>query len=364
MSQGCKRLSRLETAEISAMIQDAGVAGAGGAGFPTYGKWEHLDDVSRLLVNHQESEPNYYIDKWLGKRYADEFATLFDVLLEEHFETIVVATKESYRETWMEEFESATDAAVYTPDDLPMDPDEASGVVFAYTDDRYEFGMESVLLRQVAGQVLKDDLPTDHGWIVQNSETLYNIYRALCNDNVVKDKYVHVDGNVSEHRFLKVPVGTPTSALLEAAGRSLDDIDDEEVLLDGGPGWCFEIDDAETFGVTKRTNCLLVIDRETVEESTFGDSRINLLKACDWSGPHETEPTTLTPEVVRIPLITNSALGHIVSLSDPIVEEGDTVSEGEKIAVPAEDGISTAEYASIGGTVTQVTDSYIEIQST
>lgn len=362
MSKGCKRLSRLESAEISTMIQDAGIAGAGGAGFPTHGKWEHLDDVSRLLVNHQESEPNYYIDKWLGKRYADEFATLFDVLLEEHLDVIVVATKESYREAWMTEFESATDATVYTPADLPLDPDETSGVVFAYTDDRYEFGMESVLLRQVAGLTLKDDLPTDHGWIVQNSETLYNIYRALCNDNIVTHKYVHVDGNVPSHRFLKVPVGTPAAALLEAAGKPLDELGDN-ALLDGGPGWCFGIEDPETFGVTKRTNCLLVIEQDTVTENTLGNSRINILEACDWSGPHETEPATLTPDIVRIPLITNAALSDFVSPSQPIVEEGDVVSEGDKIAVPAEDGISNAEHASIGGTVTQVTDSHIEIQS-
>jgi hypothetical protein len=31
--------------------------------------------------------------------------------------------------------------------------------------------MESVLLRLVVGVVMSDDLPMDHGWIVQNTET-------------------------------------------------------------------------------------------------------------------------------------------------------------------------------------------------
>ena len=49
-------------------------------------------------------------------------------------------------------------------------------------------------------------------------------------------KYVHVDGNVPDHRFLKVPVGTPASHLLAAARRGPNDIAEDEVLADGGPG--------------------------------------------------------------------------------------------------------------------------------
>jgi Na+-translocating ferredoxin:NAD+ oxidoreductase RnfC subunit len=362
MSATLPRLEQAESAELATTIRNAGVSGAGGAGFPTYAKWDRIEEVDHLLVNHQESEPNYYIDKWLGRERADELATLFDALLDRAFETIVVGAKAKHRDEWMREFEAATDATVYHPEGLPMDPGEESGVVFAYTDDQYEYGMESVLLRMVADVVVGQDLPMDHGWIVQNTETLYDVLRAFRDGQPTTHKYVHVGGNAPRHRFLEVPVGTPAASVLEAAGRTLSDLDDE-VLTDGGPGWCFEIENSDEFGVTKRTNCVLVLDADTAEENTLGnEGRINVVRATEWDGDHETEPTeTLRPERVRVPLITNPAFEGVVAPSDPIVSTGDSVSTGEMIATPSSEGISNPQHASIDGEVTAVTDRYVEI---
>jgi Na+-translocating ferredoxin:NAD+ oxidoreductase RnfC subunit len=120
-------------------------------------------------VNHQESEPNYYIDKWLGHERADELGQLFDALLDRALDAIVIGAKAKERDPWMGPLETATDATVCEPSDIPLDPGSKSGVVIAYPEDQY--GMESVLLRLVVGVVMSDDLPMDHGWIVQNTET-------------------------------------------------------------------------------------------------------------------------------------------------------------------------------------------------
>jgi Na+-translocating ferredoxin:NAD+ oxidoreductase RnfC subunit len=72
-------------------LREAGITGAGGAGFPANGKW----GPDRLLENHQESEPGYYIDKWLGKEHAAEFAELFQAFIDEGvFDLIVVGAKD------------------------------------------------------------------------------------------------------------------------------------------------------------------------------------------------------------------------------------------------------------------------------
>lgn len=363
MSVTRERLRRLELPEFAVTLRNAGVAGAGGAGFPTYAKWERLTEVDSLLVNHQESEPNYYLDKWLGHDRAEELATLFEGLLDRAFDRIVVAAKETDRRPWLEPLEAATDAAVYEPADLPVAEDE-SGVVVAYTDDRYEYGMESVLMRIVADTVLRgDDLPMDEGWIVQNTETLVNVSRALADGEPTTRKFVHVDGRVPRHRFLDVPIGTPATDLLEAAGRT-DGLDDGEVLLDGGPGWCFEIDQSpERFGVRKRTNCLLVMDESVVEANRLGSGgRINVLSAAAWKeSAHETEPTeSLLPDRVEVPLITNPDFEGVVTPSEPIVRVGDELEAGEMIARPGE-GISIAQHAPIDGTVSSVGDRSISI---
>ncbi|WP_458206619.1 NADH dehydrogenase subunit [Haladaptatus sp. NG-SE-30] len=365
MSVTLRQLEQAEQPEIATTIRNAGISGAGGAGFPTYAKWEYLDEVPYLLVNHQESEPNYYIDKWMGVNHAEEFAAFFDVLLAKTFDVIVVSAKATDRDGWMNQLESVTDATVYSPDELPIDPTEESGVVFAYTDDRYEYGMETVLLRLVADIVMRDELPMDHGWIVQNTETMYNIYRTLTEGEAMTRKYVHVDGNVPHHRFLDVPVGTPAATVLEAAGRPPSELGDHDMLADGGPGWCFEIEEsAAKFGVTKRTNCVLALDRDVAVENTLGEGRINVLSTREWEDGHEVEPTVLDPDTVRIPLITNPSFEGIVERSSPLVKEGDSVEEGEMIATPGEEGISNTQHASIDGTVTAVTDTHIEIRRT
>lgn len=355
------KLEGIELPEFAVTLQNAGVAGAGGAGFPTYAKWEHLDRVHSLLVNHQESEPNYYIDKWLGRERAETFATLFDALLDRAFDRIVISAKAKDREEWMLDLEHETGGVVYTSDELPIDED-TSGIIFAYTEDRYEYGMENVLLRLVADVTIGSDLPVDHGWIVQNTETMHNIYEALENGEPTIYKYVHVDGAVPAHRFLKVPVGTPAADLLEAAGRE-SDLEDE-VLLDGGPGWCFEVRTPPAkFGVRKRTNCVLVMNADIVNVNRLGGDRINVLGPHDWSnGDHEIEPsTTLTPHRVLVPRITNPAFEGVVTPSEPIVEPGASVCAGEMIARPGEN-ISTAQHASIDGEVTGVTDQHIVIK--
>ncbi|ELY59573.1 NADH dehydrogenase [Natronolimnohabitans innermongolicus] len=366
MSATRETIRAVEQPEFATTLRTAGLAGAGGAGFPTYAKWDRLAEVDSLLVNHQESEPNYYMDKWLGRERVDELVGLFDGLLDAAFDRIVIGAKRTDREEWLPELEAATGATIYEPDDLPVADDE-TGIVIAYTDDRYEYGMESVLLRLVANVVIGgDDLPMDHGWLVQNTETLYNVYRALVEGEPMTTKFVHVDGRVPTHRFLEVPIGTPATDLLEAAGRT-DGLDDNEVILDGGPGWCFEIADSpDRFGVRKRTNGLLVMEESVVAENRLGSGgRVNVLAPAAWKqSVHETEPTAgLRPDRVEVPLITNPDFDGIVTPSEPIVRVGDAVEIGEMVARPT-DGISIAQHAPIAGTIVRAGNGSITIDRT
>lgn len=367
MSGTLARLDEQQVSEIAVTLRHAGIAGAGGAGFPTHAKWQRIDEVDALLVNHQESEPNYYMDKWLGQERAEDLGALFEGLLDTTLDLVVIAAKETDRDEWMGELEWFADGAIYGPDDLPLDPDDESGVVFAYTEDRYEFGMESVLLNMVADTVIGQDLPMDHGWIVQNTETLLNIYDALVDDEPMTRKLVHVGGKVTDHRFLEAPIGTPASALLEAAGMDADSLADDLLLADGGPGWCFEIEQPpDEFGLRKRSNCLLVVEEEVAEDHTLGNDRIDLRNHREWKqGDHEHAPTdALVPERVHIPLISNPNFEGLVATSEPVVQTEESIEAGEMIAVPSDDGISNAQHASITGEVVEVSDRWITIERT
>ncbi|MFB6195640.1 MAG: NADH dehydrogenase subunit, partial [Haloplanus sp.] len=94
---------------------------------------------------------------------------------------------------------------------------------------------------------------------------------------------------------------------------------------------------------------------------TLGEGRINVLEARDWTGEHETTPSGLDPDAVRVPLISNPSLSP-VSRAEPIVTPGERVARGEMIATPG-DGISNAHHASLDGTVTEVTEEYVHIRA-
>jgi Na+-translocating ferredoxin:NAD+ oxidoreductase RnfC subunit len=357
---------------IAPRLQEAGVAGAGGGGFPSYVKWRRIDEANHLLVNHQESEPNCYMDKWLGREYPDRLADLFDALLDVTLDTVVIGAKYSKRDRWLLPLEDATDGTVYTPDELPIDPEEEEGVVFAYTEDKYEYGMENILLQTVADTILGKDLPIDYGWIVQNTETMYNIWRAVVEEEPVTHKFVNVDGYLADgsrlrHRMLEVPIGTPATTLLEAAGVDPADLSDDRVLADGGPGWCFEVQRPPSrLGIRKRTNCLLVLGEDTVEEHTYGNDRINVLEPLDWSlDDPDTEPSrTVLPTKTNVPIVTNDSYGDLIAPSEPVVDLGDEVSRGDPLAEPVEDGFSVYHHASVHGEVTDVTPREIEVRHT
>lgn len=372
MSRTTENLRQIDEDQISATIRDAGVSGAGGGGFPTYAKWEALEKVEHLLVNHQESEPNNYIDKWIGYEHADRLAEFFGALLDITLDTVVIGAKYKDRDPWLGPLEDATDGTVYRPEDLPVDAESETGVVFAYTDNRYEYGMENVLLHTATDTIIGKDLPVDYGWIVQNTETMYNVQRALVDNVPVTRKYVHLDGFRTDgrrlpHCMLDVPIGTPAAALLAAVDVPPDDLAGDRLLAEGGPGWCFEIDASPArFGVHKHTNSLLVLDEAAAAENTYGNDRINVLEKYDWSHPDPaTEPTgTVDPQYVLIPLLTNDTYEGIVVPSVPVVERGAHVARGDPVAGPASEGYSPAHHASIDGEVTDVTDRYVEIQRT
>ena len=83
---------------------------------------------------------------------------------------------------------------------------------------------------------------------------MYNIYNAVFEDSAVNEKLVTVTGEVASPVTLQVPLGTPFSALLEAAGGVTTA---SPVLLVGGPMMGTLQPDTNT--VTKTTNAVIVL---------------------------------------------------------------------------------------------------------
>ncbi len=72
-------------------------------------------------------------------------------------------------------------------------------------------------------------------------------------------------------------------------------------------------------------------------------------------------PAPLKDEVIRVSSVRIPLSQHIGAPARAVVKEGDTVKKGQMIGEPAE-GLSVAVHASIDGTVTGVSERYIEIE--
>jgi Na+-translocating ferredoxin:NAD+ oxidoreductase RnfC subunit len=367
-------VAALQNRPLHEVLREGGVAGAGGAGFPTWAKYTSPQPF--LVVNAQESEPGYFIDKWLHQEKAKELLELMTWLRGWGVGKTVVAGKLKDRASFetMEKLASEQPGGMKVLDctalalraagrDRHKLSEQQEPVLFTYTDDKYAYGMETALLLIIAQQKIpQGERPTQHGFIVNNSETLFNMHQLLTTGAPVTTKYVHVYGAGVAHTFRAVPIGTPATTMLKDAGLPIEEIQQKGyVVVDGGPGW-FEKIDATQAVVSRRTNSILVLDPAVVDvtqKDVF--DKPNTPGYPSAGTVFATAPSPLAVSVVRVPLVDNPAF-KAVRAALPIVRTGDKVTRGQPIAKASEEGVSLWCHASIDGVVGEVMERSIEIR--
>lgn len=347
------------------VLREGGVSGCGGAGFPTWAKYTAPQPF--LVVNAQESEPGYFIDKYLHQAKAAELHSLLDHLRVNHLSPggkVVVAAKlkdKPFVEV-MEQFAPSFRVLDCTGRNRHNLKEQTEPLLFAYTDDRYPFGMETALLLIVAQQKIpQGERPSQHGFIVSNTETLWNIHNLLLTGAPVTTKLVHVYGATPKHTFREVAVGTPAAVVLEDAGMGVDEIEGRGfVVVDGGPGW-FERVDPRTAVVSRRTNSFLVLDPAVVDvtqKDVFDKPNKPGYPRAETQ--FQTTPTSLSTTTVRVPLVDNPNF-KAVRPALATVAVGQKVRRGERIASADPEGVSLDCHASIDGTVIDVSVRGVDI---
>ncbi len=180
-------------------ILEAGVVGAGGAGFPTHVKLAGKADT--LLLNAAECEPLLHKDKEVLRTFADDvlegMATGMRLVGADRG---IVGIKEKYQ-----------DVIDLLRSKLPR------GMEVAPLRDAYPAGDEFILVYDVLRRVIPPGgIPLNVGAVVLNVETAMNVARAA--DRPVTEKYLTVAGDVAEPVTLRVPVGATLAQCVAAAG--------------------------------------------------------------------------------------------------------------------------------------------------
>lgn len=220
-------------------IFDAGVVGAGGAGFPTDRKLNCKAEI--FIVNGIECEPLLRVDRRTMETHAEEIVRTVRAI-RDHIgaKRAVIALKKHYHDA-----AAALTAAT-----------KGTKVELYLSDSFYPAGDEQNLVHCVTGRTVPTGgIPLDVGCVVSNVGTVVNIANAI-KGIPVTDKMVTVSGSVPHPVTVTCPIGTPLSQLLDAAGGPIGDC----TFIIGGPLMGKLTDDLSQ-PVTKTTGGLLAIPR-------------------------------------------------------------------------------------------------------
>ncbi len=229
----------MDIQELSAILREGGVVGAGGAGFPSYAKLDRRADT--IILNCAECEPLLKLHRQLLEKYAREIMDTFHLIADcVGAAEAVIGIKKAYRQT-IAALQEHTGAY----------PKIRLGLL----DSVYPAGDEVVLIYETTGKTVPPGgLPITGGVAVFNVETVYNIYRLLHHGQPVIDKLVTVAGEVPAPVTLRVPLGTTVAEAVAAAGGSRCE---QPVYWLGGP-MMGDIGTAHQ-PVLKTTNAILVL---------------------------------------------------------------------------------------------------------
>ena len=221
------------------IMQSHGIVGAGGAGFPSYGKL--ADGASILVVNAIECEPLIYTDFTLMQEHLDEIVAGMRLVMEfAHIPQGLLCVK-GYRAQKL----GLSDGQVL-----------AEGITVKHLPNVYPMGDEINLIYTATGRLVKPGcLPITQGVIVYNAETLYNVALAVNKNQPVTEKWITISGDVPEVLCIKAPIGMKIADVLAACKVT---VDDQHVVIDGGPSMG-AIKNPHADVITKTTKALLIL---------------------------------------------------------------------------------------------------------
>lgn len=214
--------------KVIEQIREAGIVGAGGAGFPSHVKMNVNAEV--VVVNGAECEPLIRVDQQLMVVAVDRLIRGLEIVLDETGATEgIIAIKGKHKK------------AVTLLEEACADKERLSVYIL---DDFYPAGDEQVTLYEATGRLVpQGGLPIHVGAVVTNVETLINVAAAVDEGKPVTDTYVTVTGHVPHPVTVKVPVGITVREALGLAGVT----DTWNIgVIDGGPMMGGLLEDLDT----------------------------------------------------------------------------------------------------------------------
>ena len=239
-------------AELIEAIQDAGIVGLGGAGFPTHLKLAHSKNIKLLIINAVECEPYITADDRLMQEHSQEIITGINVL--QHLlkpELTVIAVEDNKPQAI-----AALNQALHN--------NNLADITVRSIPTRYPSGSEKQLIEIITGkQTPLGKHPAELGIVMHNVGTVFAIKEAIIDGKPLLSRIVTMTGNALHKKGnAHVRIGTPIQYLLDKYKLTTAPL---QKLIIGGPLMGFTLSHADV-PVTKTCNCILAPSQQELPE--------------------------------------------------------------------------------------------------
>lgn len=236
--------------EIIKIIEEAGIVGMGGAGFPTNVKLspKNADIIDSIIVNGAECEPYLTSDYRRMVEQTDKLVKGLKIVLKIFPDAKGYFGIEDNKPEAIEALLKATE----NEDRIEVVPLKT----------KYPQGGERSMIYAVTGRKINSKmLPADVGCIVHNVDTIYAIYNAVYNGKPLIERIVTIAGDaVSTPKNFQVRIGTSFRELIDAAGGFTTE---PEKIISGGPMMGFSFFNIDV-PVVKGSSSLLAFIKDDV----------------------------------------------------------------------------------------------------
>ncbi|MCF4009397.1 electron transport complex subunit RsxC [Rheinheimera sp. UJ63] len=230
-----------DTQTLLERIQDSGIAGMGGAGFPTHIKAGLHQPVDYLIINAVECEPYITADDALMQEAPTTIVKGIDILCKLLNPKAVLIGIEADKPIAAAGMRAAcSQREHYYVREVPV---------------KYPSGGEKQLIQLLTNkEVPAGRRPADIGIVMQNIGTAFAIAQAVLDDHPLISRIVTVTGETLQRpQNVQALIGTPVAALLDFCGYQ---VELEQKVIMGGPMMGFTLPDLAV-PVVKTTNCIL-----------------------------------------------------------------------------------------------------------
>ena len=241
----------LSVDEIKNRIQNAGIAGMGGAAFPTHVKLSPPEGktIDILIINGVECEPYLTSDHRLMVEKPDEVLKGIQILQKiVNVQKVIIGIEKN------------------KPDAIKILKDKISGlknISVLPLNVKYPQGAEKQLIKASTGrEVPSGGLPMDVGALVHNVGTAFAVYEAVTFNKPLIERIVTVTGEgIKEPKNVKVRIGTSFKYLVDFCNGYTENA---SKIINGGPmmGIAQKNDDVP---VIKGTSGILVLEKKQAD---------------------------------------------------------------------------------------------------